>query len=174
MRDAIVTVVAQGGEMSIREIARALGRRPATLYRHVDRLLEVGLLREAGTQTTATRSGRTYRGPSRVPTIPYRPDDPEHLDALCDHAETMLRQAGRELGEAFAAGDARVRGVRRDAHLLDVFGWLDDEQLRAVNEHLDAIREIMSDAPRRSGARLVAISAALRPKPVLDDDDDEA
>lgn len=163
VRDAIVQVVLNQGEASVATIAEQLGRKAASLYRHIESLVEAGLLQSIGEEAAGTRSAVVYAAHPSVGTIPYMPEDSEHTHVLARYAAARLRHAGKELGAAYLSGDAQSNGAERDTVLYDVFGWLDNAQRATLNEHLDAIYELFTRADRREGTRLVSVTAALRP-----------
>lgn len=161
VRHAIHQVVLAQGEASIREIGEQLGKKPASLYRHIDRLVEVGLLIEGGTRSTSRRDAKTYS--SKLEFFRYRDRSPEMVGAIAAFARASLKEAGAALTRTFERGDAVLPVPERDTFIGSPSGWLDKDQLRALNEHIDAIIELMANKPRREGTKRVTISMGMFP-----------
>lgn len=166
-RHAICQIVMVQGEASVREIAYQLGRQPASLYKHIDRLLEVGLLRETGRVATGKREATTYASDKYL--FKYAPEDPEMLEALIAVVHSEMRYAMRRIEETFRAGADGERpetnGPGRELYFSSYFAWLDADELAALNEHIDAVFEIMHKRPRREGTKLIAFQPTMFPMP---------
>jgi len=161
MRHAIQQVVLSQGETSVREIGEQLGRKPASLYRHIDRLVEVGLLIECGTKSTARRDAKVYS--SKLEFFRYRDRDPEMVDAIASFARASLKEAGNKLTSTFKKGDAVLRVPHRDTFIGSPSGWLEPDDMAELNEHIDAIIALLADKPRKPGTKRVTITMGMRP-----------
>lgn len=175
IRDQIVQVVVNQAPwtpdapdspgVSIREIAAQLGRKPASLYRHIESLVQVGLIREIGPRASGGRDATTYGAIGEALTLvtPERPGPA--MDALCRYIERMATHAGKE--SALAARDRAMNtgssGVGNDQGTVSMFGWLDDEQRARLRQMLGEVASIFERAERRPGTRLVAASMLVRP-----------
>ena len=60
-RYAIYSAIAWEGVTTIREISEHLAMKQASLYRHIERLCDVGLIQEAGEIETARQPAKSYR-----------------------------------------------------------------------------------------------------------------
>ena len=99
MRHAIHQVVLSQGEASIREIGEQVGKKPASLYRHIDQLVEVGLLIEQGTKSTSRRDAKVYS--STLEFFRYRDRSPEMVAAIAAFARSSLKETGNKISESF-------------------------------------------------------------------------
>ena len=150
--------------VSIAEIAAQLGRKPGSLYRHIDELVRVGLIRQVGIRESGGRDATTYAAPGEYlfMEIPERPGPA--LDAMCRYIERMATHAGRE-----SAAAARERGKAPDAGappndgFVSMFGWLDDDQRARLRALMTEIAGVFRDASRRPGTRLIATTMLIRP-----------
>jgi predicted transcriptional regulator len=163
MRQAIYQVVSNQGEASVREIGHQLGRHPAALYRHVDQLVEVGVLEEVGSESTARRDAKLYS--TRFEYLAYEPNDPEMVEALCAYVRSMTKRAGEEVVRSMETGEARAKHCKqgRDTHLGKAFGWIDRETLQEINTHIDEIMRLMERRPRVEDAELISVMISLAP-----------
>jgi len=173
VRDQILQVVVNqapasepGAGVSIREIGAQLGRQPGSLYRHIEELVAVGLLRQTGSETSGGRDATTYTAPGDVMELVTPSGKGAALDSLCRYIERAAAYAGKE---SAAATRARATGGEgSDASppltgMVSMFGWLDESQRRALHAHMLAIAGVFAGAHRRPGTRLIAASAFLRP-----------
>jgi predicted ArsR family transcriptional regulator len=161
MRHEIHQVVLSQGKASIREIAEQMGRKPASLYRHIDQLVQVGLLLEEGTKSTVRRDAKVYS--TKLEFMRYRPRKPEMVKALGEFARASLKDTGLKITKTFDSGEAIVVAPLRDTFVGSPAGWLDDDELSELNEHIDAINELLSNKPRKPDSKRVVISMGLYP-----------
>ncbi len=159
MRHEIHQVVLSQGEASIREIAEQMGKKPASLYRHIDKLVEVGLLLDIGTKSTSRRDAKVYT--TKLEFMRYRPRKPEMVEALGEFARASLKDTGQKITKSFDQGDAILPVPHRDVMVGSPAGWLDDEELAELNEHIDAIIELMANKPRKPDSKRMVISMGL-------------
>jgi len=159
MRHEIHQVVLSQGEASVREIAEQMGRKPASLYRHIDQLVEVGLLIEMGTKSTARRDAKMYT--TKLEFMRYRPRKPEMVEALGEFARSSLKDTGLKITKSFDAGTAVLPVPHRDIFIGSPAGWLDENELAELNEHIDAIIGLMINKPRKPDSKRMVISMGL-------------
>jgi AcrR family transcriptional regulator len=170
VRDQIVQVVvnqapwAPGREdvdgVSIREIAAQLGRKPASLYRHVDALVQAGLIREIAVHASGGRDARAYAAMGDYLRLMTPERQGAAMDALCDYLERTATHAGRESAEATRD---RARGGHPDNGSMSMFGWLDAAQRRRLHALMEEAARVFDTAERRPGTRLIAASMFIRP-----------
>lgn len=157
--------------VSIREIAEQLGRNPGSLYRHIEALVEVGLIRETGAQTSGGRDAMTYRATGEVVHLVTPSRNGPAMDALCHYIEKAAALAGRESAAATRERAMFVAPTPADEHnvsthdngMIAMFGWLDAEQRAELRDSLWSIAAIFENAKRRPGTKLVAASLFVRP-----------
>lgn len=181
VRDQIVQVVVnqapwvEGRDdvqgVSIREIAAQLGRKPASLYRHVDALVRVGLIYEVAIHVSGGRDARAYAAlGDHVRLVTPERQGPA-MEALCAYLERTAAHAGRE---SAAATRARARGGPAENGSMSMFGWLDEAQRRRLHALMEEAAEVFSTAHRRPGTRLIAASLFIRPVQLPDGPAEEA
>lgn len=162
---ARILVVMDGlGEASAYEVAELLGRSVSSLYRHLDALVEVGLLRkEVGRR--GTRAHAVYaRGPAMdVPMIDRRTGlGGSRLGML---AATSLAEAGGQAKRVGALLEGHRIGhgpVGQLSMHVDVT-WLDAaERSRLLRVLEDALRIVRGGQRRREGDRLQVVLACFR------------
>ncbi len=153
------------GPSSVSELAAATGMRPTAVYAHLDKLREVGLVREEGRRKTGRRDGIVYALADRETAVAYDPDDPASVDRTCRYAQMVLRRAAAESSAAFESGLARTRGKRRDTAVGYARTWLAPDELARANALLEELYALFNEARPREGRRAIALTFALRPAP---------
>ena len=162
-RYAVYQAVAWAGVSTIREIAETLGRKPASLYRHVARLVGAGLLIEVDEVKTGRRPATRYRA---RPKLKYDPDDPANARALAQIVERGCRQAAGGFRAAVESQKAITSGPDRDTHFTPPSGWLTPSELARANSLIEELRTLVLGAPRRPGTRLIDLTVTMSPRNV--------
>lgn len=168
MRHEIHQVVLSQGEASVREIAVQMGRKPVSLYRHIDQLVEVGLLIDIGTKSTARRDAKIYT--TKLEFMRYRPRRPEMLKALGEFARASLKDTGTKVSKVIESGEAVLPIPHRDTFIGSPAGWLDDDELAELNEHVDAIIGLLANKPRKPGSKRMIVSIGMYSAGIQDSD----
>ena len=99
-RQDIVDRLAATGPLSIKEIAAQIGARPSALYHHIERLIDVGLVIEAGARTIRRKRTLLYATPAprmRMARALAERRDPALMDAIVG---SLTRQMERDFEEA--------------------------------------------------------------------------
>lgn len=148
----IVDHLAGRGALSISELARALARQPSSLYHHLEKLLEAGLVVEAGSRVTNRRTERLYATPSRRMRLQRALADPANAAVMQDIVQSLARQAQRDFSNGRVSAEARVDGADRNLGFFRLVARPDAVALARINALLDEIGEIMweeggSDSP---------------------------
>jgi len=161
MRHEIHQVVLSQGEASIREIAEQMGRKPVSLYRHIDQLVEVGLLVDEGTKSTARRDAKMYS--TKLEFMRYSPRNPEMLKALGEFTRASMKDTGSKVAKSIESTNAVLPIPLRDTYIGSPAGWLDDDELGELNQHIDAIIGLLADKPKKPDSKRIAITIGLYP-----------
>jgi len=101
LRARITDIVYNEGELTVHEIAEDLEVQPTTLYRHLDMLVEVGLLEEAEPVRTTKNFARVFRAPARnISLWPEKVNDEvRHAIALVIESQLKNRSEERRVGK---------------------------------------------------------------------------
>ena len=102
VRQHLLMVMEDGRFWTVRELARALGRSPQGLYRHLDALLGVGILEQR-----ATPLGQAFRLPG--PLVPCGVGEGEPFAPFVFMVvDRLFREAARAVGRAPGPGMPRL------------------------------------------------------------------
>ncbi|KAA3606077.1 MAG: transcriptional regulator [Planctomycetota bacterium] len=163
VRLEIVSFLEETGTSSIAEIAKGLGRTPDSLYFHVRKLTEAGILLRADGETTKARREALFSLPADQVRIPFRVDSKENVLALTKVTAALLRQADREFRHALERQEPpKVDGESR-MHSHRLRAWMTSEDLKELNGYLNQIHRLLTQANRRKQGRPYAFSTVLAP-----------
>ena len=152
------------GPCSISQIAAHLGRPADSLYYHVRKLGEVGLLRESGTRRARRREEVLYDLPAKPPETPSPDEDFDSRAAVIKSTAAMLRLTERTFREAYDRGLTNSQGPGRNVCADRVKGWVTSEDLLEIRRLMERIHEIVAAEPTARGdAELVSVSQVLTP-----------
>lgn len=169
MRQEICNAVLALGEASTVEIARELGVPADTLYYHVRRLVECGLLRERGIRPTARRGEAVYGLAVPELKVRYGLDDSRVAKRVKGIAAAATRAARNDFDRGFRPDLAVTEGDRRNLWAARHRAWLADADLHEANELLSRLGEIFSRSGTPGDGTLCSLTwvlAPLEPRPV--------
>lgn len=173
VRDQIINVVANltswnadgtAVGVSIRQIGDELGRKPASLYRHIEALVDAGLIHETGSQISGGRDATTYAAPGAHMVLIAPSEEGPELDAMCEYIMSVAVNAGREA--AAAAIDRVVNPTQIGPHDTGgaaIRGWLDEDQRARIRSLQKEMNAVFAESKRRPGTRLMAATLLFRP-----------
>ena len=169
VRGAIVDRLSRIGPASIASVARALGRKPQSLYPHFAKLKAVGLVRVVGERATARRPEKLYDTLGGHCIVVHDARDSRKRRALADGIAAGLRRLERRLQEALMSEDATTRGRARDTLWYQRSAWVTPRELAEINAHLDAAAKLMKRAEPAPGTSHQAVVFGMLPGPSNDE-----
>lgn len=137
------------GETSIAELARKLDRSPHSLYHHVHKLVAAGVLRETGKRKAGRRDEALYDVVAEAFEIRLDPSSRVSREALAKLARAMLRRTERELARAIEQRLVVKHGTRANTWTQRAVARLTKSEVRAVQQHLQAIATVFAEASGR-------------------------
>lgn len=143
-RVEIVSALEQLGQASVRELADRIGRRPSSLYYHLELLLKTELLQEVESRLSAGRPEVVYELVARRLVLRGDPSKPGSIEAVIHATSSVLRMCDREAKTAIEAG-RHVGGNRMSATRSRA--RLSKEQVAEIFQHVKRIEEIMRTTP---------------------------
>ena len=125
VRHQIHLVMEMLGACSVNELAERMGRVPETLYYHVRRLEQVGILEQVGSRVVSSREEAIYQLKAKRLKIDPNQSSPRFLKAMAKGCGSLLRFAQRAFERALdrkptsrpygRGGQVRFRGRSRVA-----------------------------------------------------------
>jgi DNA-binding transcriptional ArsR family regulator len=165
VRQEIADCLAAGGPMSVAELAAELGRTPPSLYFHVQRMLQAGLIETAGERNLQRHAEKLYAA-ARVMRVHYDLRDPDSRDAVSAMAASMQRVAARDFERGIESAEARATGGRRNLWAARMVAWVSAEELARLNALLESILDLLSTRCDETKTERVALQWTLTPVPV--------
>lgn len=160
-KQEIIDVLAGMGDVSVAELAAALGRPADSLYFHLRALTRAGLVLDAGSRSRGKRREALFRAAAPEMRVQYEPLDGGRADALSAIVASMLRLGVRDFRRALRQTGIVASGDRREIWALRRTGRLQPAQLAGVNR---AIMRLVRALPEPRGpGRLYAITVLLTP-----------
>jgi DNA-binding Lrp family transcriptional regulator len=163
LRIGISEYLESTGAASIREIAEALDRPRHSLYHHIRRLQEVGILEVVETRLSGAREEAVYDVKGRPMVFGALPDGKKTRELKTRSVGMLLRQTARDYERAIEAGahagsdGQKVLQVRR--HL----GRLSEGELDRLHQHLAAIHDLLRSSQKNSTGPLFAWTSTVVP-----------
>jgi len=135
--------LAAGGPMSIKELAEQIGAKPSALYHHIQKMLEVGLVVEAGSRVVRRKREQLYATPAPRMRLIGALASGEHGEAMNEIVAALSRQMARD----FKAGEQSpvkvVDGEDKNYGFFRLVGRPTPAQLARLNACLTEIAEIL-------------------------------
>ncbi len=142
-RAEILDWLCSSGPQSVSDLARSLNRKPSSLYHHIELMMEVGLIREAGSRTVYRRTEKLYGTPSRRMRLKRALAEGNHDGLMETTVAAMTRQFHKDFAAGLEIDRAKRTGPQRDLGFFRFVGRPSRDGLREINQHLDAIAEIL-------------------------------
>jgi len=145
-------------ECSAADIARFTARSRTSIYPHLQKLIEAGLVLEAGTQLMGKRYEQQYRPCATTIHTKFNQDDPENLDFHITFAKALARFMARKYEHAANAPSADPRGDTRNLHCGSHTAWVNKEQLATLNAMINEIWKFCDSTKPAEDTQLLHIS----------------
>lgn len=165
VRGDIIDHLVGRGPMAIKQIASSLGRQPSSIYYHIEKLLEVGLIEEAGRQVVNRRTEILYKTPGKKMRVKKALADMANRDVITQTAFGLLRQSQRDFERGYERASMKIDGDERNMGFFRLVNRPSPESLAEINGYLERIAEILWQE-RDESQPLVAFAWTMAP---LDD-----
>lgn len=143
---------APGEGMSVKQIAKAVGRRPSALYHHIEKLEAAGLIRECGSRTVNRKHEKLYETPSRRMRLKRALGEPANAEVMREIVASLARQASRDFSAGQQQDGARPDGPVRNLGFYRTVSNPSPERLARINALIEEIAELMWEEDGRDQA----------------------
>jgi DNA-binding MarR family transcriptional regulator len=166
-RHDMIDRLASAGPMSIKQLAEQIGAKPSALYHHVERMLAVGLIVEAGSRVVRRKREQLYATPAPRMRLNRALAEERHPAIMRDIVASLTRQMARDFDKGGRAPVRIVDGADKNYGFFRLVGRPSPAQLARLNVCLLEIAEILwkGDDP---AAPLIGLGWVMAP---LDADD---
>jgi predicted transcriptional regulator len=143
---------------SAADIARFTARSRTSIYPHLQKLIDAGLVHEAGTQLMGKRYEQHYRPCATTIRTKFIQDDPDNLDFHITFAKALARFMARKYEHAANSPSANSRGDSRNLHCGSHTAWVNKEQLAKLNAMINEIWKFCDATQPGNDTQLLHIS----------------
>jgi len=139
IRWEILDAVSALQECSVAQIAEFTARARTSLYPHIQRLIECGLIFESGTRLMGKRYEQLYKPRAFTIGTRFNQDDPDNLDYHATFAKALARLLSRKHLKSAKEPGANPRTDQRNHHCGGHSVWVNKEQLAKLNTMIDEL-----------------------------------
>ena len=161
-RHDIADRLAAAWPMSIKQLAEQIAAKPSALYHHIEKLLEVGLVVEAGTRVVNRKREQLYATPAPRMRLIGALASGEHGEAMNEIVASLSRQMARDFRAGANSPVKVVEGEDKNYGFFRLVGRPTPAQLARLNACLSEIAEILwkADDP---DAPLIGLAWVMTP-----------
>lgn len=166
-RREIVALLANDAGLSARDLAERLHRPVTGLYRHIDLLLQAGLIQQTGSRPGPKRPEALYALTFSIFTKERASRTPEGRAALSQAAARYASAAARKFARAVESGAARMEGDLANTMFritdlqLDAEGFA--EFHRRLNDFMQSVRKLR--VQRSESLETISMTIVIAPNP---------
>lgn len=167
----IVDHLAGAEPKSIKELARAIGRRPSSIYHHIQLLLKAGLIEEAGARVVNRKTEKLFKTPAPRMRLKRALGNERNARVMRDIVGALHRESDRDFAAGLDHPDRNTQGPLRNLGFFRQVNRPSSRSLKRINMLLDEIAEILWNEPDPKGP-LIALTWTMAPLHAAGDDDD--
>ncbi len=148
---------------TVAQLGEALGRAPDSLYYHLKKLVQVGLLRDARASGRGTRGEATYEATARAFHSKCDTADPDSVETERAGLGALLRLTERNYCRALEDPGVSTSGKRRDVLALRTCVNLDAKGRAELNRRVDELFEFLREQSTSQKGRATSVTLVLCP-----------
>ncbi len=160
LRQEILQTMSLLGSASVKEIASALGRAPASLYYHIHELNNAGLIRAKAERRSGTKMERVYETTADQILIDRTKCSKAFVRALEDLHRATLAQATREVTSALSA-KSEGRASDDSLMLVRLSARLSRWDVKEARRMLDELAAFIGEHDSPGNEKTFAFTAAM-------------
>jgi DNA-binding transcriptional ArsR family regulator len=131
------------GPLSVKALAKVLGRKPTAIYRHLITLEKLGLVEATRASGQRGRPAMIYRASAPRMRIARAPRIKGNRGPMAKIASAMARQAAREYAAAFNSDNWVVEGAKRNHGFFELLTAPSSKRLARINSLLDELSHLI-------------------------------
>lgn len=162
-RFEILASLGNGGPATAAELGERLGRSPHSLYFHLRKLEEAGVVRVCETREVRGQIERTWEAAAERVLVGSG-GQRGSASAAAGAADAMLRLTSRELRRGLARAE-RVPGEEGTLIGVRMKGRLDEKSLARIRELVEEMEALIRKSQAIRGGRMHAITVVVTPAP---------
>lgn len=151
------------GPCSVNELAERMGRVPETLYYHVRRLENVGILEQVGSRASGGRDEAVFQLKGERLRVDPRQSSPRFLKAMAKGCGSLLRFAQRSFVVALEGKADRRLVPQRSLRVEQATVRLSPRNLAELNRRLDGLQDFLADTDDPEGKQMYVVTISTAP-----------
>lgn len=154
------------GPASVSELAERLGKAPDSLYYHLRKLVQVGVIEQHAEESGAGlpgRNGAMYEVAALSVTMNLDNQSRPSREAWAKGCASVLRLVTRDVEAALDSRSAVTLGAHRNLLVQRRKARLSRSDLKRVNALLDEAHSILADNAENTSGQLYALTCTLSP-----------
>ena len=163
VRFELMTYLVACGPCSIAELAKQMDTRADGLYHHVRKLQAAGLVVENGFRRAGRQIEVIYDVVAEKLVFEGIGADPNKQSLVSKLLRSVNRRCERQFEDALENGLISFSDENRTAYIRGDTTWLNQQELKRVQEHVDAILQIFAKGRQRRNGDLYALTLNFCP-----------
>lgn len=163
LRGDILDSLMVSGPLSVSDLAHELARPADSLYYHIHKMLDAGILEKHSVRKTIRRDEILYHVAAGRVRIRYDLKNAEIREMVGKAVGSMLRVTKRDFDRGLTSENAVTTGPSRNIRGSRFKAWLSREEIAKINEHMKSVVQILLSSRRAHDRRLHAFTYVLTP-----------
>lgn len=159
----VLEMLRSAAPCSATELSLQMDRPADGLYHHLRRLRRTGFIREIGTRRVGKQVEAVFDLSADAFVFDYDPSTGLNVERAQRVTAGIVRMIGRTVEAGLESPEARLEGEAKNLWSRVDTTWLDDEGLRRLNEHFQAIEQIVLEGNARRQGQLLTLGRFLAP-----------
>ena len=172
VRHDICDRLAAMGPLSVRELSRALGRKPTSIYHHLELMIAVGLVHSSEVRSSRGRPTILYRTVAPRMRMARASEIPENRPLVAKGARAAAATAANDYARAFDSERRTNMGEGRNHWFFRAVASPSPARLARINTLLDELAELVWQPDPEPGPpmSIAWFLAPLEPAPARGED----
>jgi DNA-binding transcriptional ArsR family regulator len=150
------------GPLTVQSLARALGRRPTSIYHHLKQLEAVGLVRAVKVEGVRGRPAQVYESVATRMRLARAARKPANRRPLARAGAAAALRAARDYGKGFHLPHWAIEGAGRNHWFFRVVARPSPKRLERINRLFDELAELVL-TPDPAPGPMISVAWFLSP-----------
>ena len=171
VRNEIRLAMEMLGRCSIAELAEHMRRSAESLYYHIRKLENAGLVVQVDTRIANGREEAVYSLCAPRMRVDTSNRQPKFIAALIRGARILLRFSERSLSRAFEDPNVRMQGDNRECRIIQLISRVDNKKLAELNRRILDLEEFMQSCDDPGSDQKFVLTVCLSPMTATAEDE---
>jgi hypothetical protein len=149
--------------MSVKQLAASTGKNATPIYRHLEQLQKVGLVRQARAAETRGRPAIVYEAPGELVRLARAPTISANRRPMARIGHIAASQAGKDYALGFKSDDWKWEGPGRNHWIFRCVMQPSPQRLAKINALLDELSVLIWTPDASPGKLSISVAWFLAP-----------